>query len=181
MKLGVMGWVSLMTMGLLLLASVWTDVKEGRIPNRFVFPGLVIGIFFNTALPEGLGFLSGIGGLTIGLMALLPMYLLRVMGAGDVKLMAMVGAFLGAEGAFGAVLGTFLVGGVLSLVYAWRIGMLLRMLQNIRSILYLGAVKISNGSLPALEDAPETAGKFPYAVAITLGTFSYLMWKAGWV
>jgi prepilin peptidase CpaA len=175
-----MVWLTLVSMGLLLLASVWTDVKGGKIPNRIVFPGLVLGILFNAVLPGGLGLLNAMGGVLVGLAALLPMYLLRVMGAGDVKLMAMVGASLGLEGVFGAVVGTFLAGGVLSLVYAWRMGMLRHMLQNIRYILYSSTVKISNGSLPTLEDAPKMTGSFPYAVAITIGTFGYLIWKSGW-
>jgi prepilin peptidase CpaA len=108
------------------------------------------------------------------------MYLLRVMGAGDVKLMAMVGAFLGIEDVLGAVLATFLAGGVLSLAYAWKIGVLRRTLQNIRFILYSNAVRMAGGSVPTLEDAPETAGKFPYAVAIAVGTLGYLVWKLVW-
>jgi len=192
---GIMGWLALAPMGLLLLASVWTDVKEARIPNQFVFSGLALGILLNTALPEGRGFASslpgGLGfwgalaGAAIGLAIMLPMYLLRAMGAGDVKLMAMVGAFLGPEDILGAALGTFLVGGVLSLGYAWKIGVLRRTLQNIRFILFSGAVKIAGGGSPSLDNAPETAGKFPYAVAIAVGTLGYLAWKsmgkAGWV
>ena len=142
------------------------------------------GFGFSSRLPGGLGFLSAIEGLAIGLVVMLPMYLLRAMGAGDVKLMAMVGAFLGPEDVLGAILATFLAGGVLSLAYAWKIGVLRRTLQNIRFILYSGAVKIAGGSVPTLEDAPETAGKFPYAVAIAVGTLGYLVWKStgkvGW-
>jgi len=191
---GIVGWLALAPMGLLLLASVWTDVKEGRIPNQFVFSGLVLGILLNTALPEGQGFASslpgGLGlwgalaGAAIGLAVMLPMYLLRAMGAGDVKLMAMVGAFLGPEDILGAALGTFLAGGVLSLGYAWKTGVLRRTLQNIRFILYSGAVKMAGGGSSSLDNAPETAGKFPYAVAIAVGTLGYLVWKStgkvGW-
>ena len=148
--------------------------------------GILLNVFmpegwgFASQLPGGLGFLSAIGGLAIGLVVMLPMYLLRAMGAGDVKLMAMVGAFLGPEDVLGAILATFVAGGVLSLAYAWKIGVLRRTLQNIRFILYSGAVKIAGGSVPTLEDAPETAGKFPYAVAIAVGTLGYLAWKSMW-
>jgi len=190
MRPGIVGWVALAPMGLLLLASVWTDVKGGKIPNQFVFSGLGLGILFNTALPEGLGFASslpgGLGlwsalaGAAIGLAVMLPMYLLRAMGAGDVKLMAMVGAFLGPEDVIGAVLCSFITGGVLSLGYAWKIGVLRRTLQNIWFILYSGAIKIAGGSVPMLEGAPETAAKFPYAVAIAVGTLGYLVWKSVW-
>ncbi|MBI2286993.1 MAG: prepilin peptidase [Nitrosomonadales bacterium] len=160
-------------MALLLLAAARVDVRYHRIPNAVVFWGAGLGILLNVFMPEGfgfasqlpggLGFLSAMGGVAIGLAALLPMYLLRVMGAGDVKLMAMVGAFLGPEDVLGAILATFLTGGVLSLGYAWKIGVLRRTLRNICYILYSGAVKVAVGRVPTLEDAPETAGKFPYS------------------
>lgn len=181
------GLLALLPMALLLLAVVREDVRRQRIPNRLVYWGAGLGVLLNTFMPEGLGFMSqlpgGLGfvnavaGLAIGLAALLPMYLLRAMGAGDVKLMAMVGAFLGPDDVLGAVLCSFLAGGVLSLVYAWKIGALRRTLQNIRFIVYSSAVKIAGGSVPTLEDAPETAGKFPYAAAIAVGTLGYLAWK----
>lgn len=184
------GFLALLPMALFLLAAGWEDIRHHRIPNRYVFWGAGLGILLNTLLPDGLGFasrlpgglgfLSAVAGMAIGLGALLPMYLLRVMGAGDVKLMAMVGAFLGPEDAVGAVLGTFLAGGVLSLAYALKSGVLRRMLQNVRFIVYSSAVKIAGGMPPSLDVVPESAGKFAYAVAIAVGSLGYLVWKAEW-
>lgn len=184
----IVGLLALLPMALLLLAVVWEDVRHQRIPNRLVFWGAGLGVLLNTFWPEGfgfvsqlpggLGFVSAIEGLALGLVVMLPMYLLRAMGAGDVKLMAMVGAFLGPWDVIGAVLCSFVAGGLLALGYAWKIGVLRRTLQNIRFILYSSAVKIAGGGIPTLEDAPETAGKFPYAVAIAVGTLGYLAWKS---
>lgn len=179
----------LTVMASLLLAAVRKDVRHHRIPNSLVFSGAALGILLNVLMPEGAGFAAGyipggggllyaVGGFAIGMAALLPMYLLRAMGAGDVKLMAMVGAFLGTADVVGAILATFLAGGVLSVVYAWKIGVLRRTLQNIRVVVCLGAVRVAGGSLPTLADAPETAGRFPYAVAIATGTLGYIAWKA---
>lgn len=186
----IVGLLALLPMVLLLLAVVWEDVKRQRIPNRLVFLGAGLGLMLNTFLPEGFGFVShapgGVGflnataGLASGLVTLLPMYLVRVMGAGDVKLMAMVGAFLGLNDILGAILATFLAGGVLSLGFAWKTGVLRRTLQNIRFIVCSGAVKIAGGSVPTIEDTPESAGRFPYAVAIAVGTVGYLAWKSIW-
>lgn len=186
----ILGWLALLPMLILLVTAVLEDVRHHRIPNSIAFSGAGLGILFNTVFPEGLGFVSslpgglgflgGLGGAALGLAILLPIYWLSAMGAGDVKLMAMVGAFLGAGDVFGAILATFLVGGVLSLAYAWKIGVLRRTLQNIRIIVYSNAAKIAVGGIPTLEDAPETAGKFPYAVAIAVGTLGYLAWKSVW-
>lgn len=182
--------LALLPMALLLIAAVRQDIRSYRIPNAFVFWGAGLGLLLNAVMPEGFGFanqipggvgvLSALSGLAIGLVALLPMYLLRAMGAGDVKLMALVGAYLGPDDVLGAILATFLAGGVMSIGYAWKIGVLHRTLQNIHFILYSSAVKVAGGSFPTLEDAPETAAKFPYAVAITVGTLGYVAWKTMW-
>lgn len=181
----------LLAMALLLSAAVREDVRHHRIPNPLVFWGAGLGILLNglmpagsgfaaAYLPGGAGFLNAIGGMAVGLAAFLPMYLFRAMGAGDVKLMAMVGAFLGPIDVLGAVLASFLAGGVLSIGYAWQIGVLRQTLQNVRVVLCSGAMRIAGGSVPSLEDAPETAGKFPYAVAIAAGTLGYLAGKSAW-
>jgi prepilin peptidase CpaA len=99
------------------------------------------------------------------------------MGAGDVKLMGMVGAFLGPNEVLGAVLATLVVGGVMAvLVVLWskQLGL---MLQNVKLMLYGSAVKLSAGQAPLMNDLPVSVGKLPYAVAITLGTFAYLIWQ----
>ena len=190
MNARIAGLLALLPMVLLLLAASAQDARHQKIPNSIVFWGAGLGILLNTFMPEGfgfasqfptgVGFLSAIAGWAIGLAVLLPMYLLRVMGAGDVKLMAMVGAFLGPVDVLGAILATLLAGGMLSLGYAWKIGVLRPALQNVRLILYSGAVKIAGGNVPTLVDAPQTAGKFPYAAAIAVGTLGYLAWKIGW-
>src|SRR4051794_15864624 len=85
----------------LLLNAIWNDVKSHRIPNRLVFIGAGMGLLLNTVLPEGYGFISALPGalgfwralvgLGLGILILLPLYMMRGMGAGDVKLVAMVG------------------------------------------------------------------------------------------
>jgi prepilin peptidase CpaA len=63
----------------------------------------------------------------------------------------------------------------MALAFALNTGTLKEVLQNIKSILFLGVVKMSTGQVPTVDGAT-TAIKMPYAVAIALGTFSYLMW-----
>lgn len=172
----------------LLAAAVLQDIKHHRIPNSIAFSGMGLGILLNTLLPEGtgfagwlpggLGFLGGLKGAALGLALLLPMYLLRAMGAGDVKLMAMVGAFLGPTAVLGAVLGTFLAGGLLAVGFAAKNRIMRRVFQNIRSMISVGLFKTATGQLPTMEDMPQTAGKLPYAIAIAAGSAAYLLWAA---
>lgn len=172
----------------LLLVAAWTDAKAHRIPNWLVLLGIVIGFLANGLLPSGLGFnnvyvpgglgwMAALQGFGLGLVVLLPMYFLRAMGAGDVKLMGMVGMFLGPVHIQGAVLFTLVAGGLIALVLALRSGMLRRLVENIKLILLGGMVKMSAGHLPTVDDLPVSVGKLPYGVAIAAGTFSWLAWQ----
>lgn len=166
---------------LLLFAAAWHDVRTYRIPNKLVFGGTIIAVVFNAAAPPdmgGLGALASLAGLVVGLIALLPLYLLRAMGAGDVKLMAMTGAFLGIEGAAGALMCVLLSGGVLALGVALYQGNLLKLLRKLKIMVYIA---VAYASMPGAsireglsDHATESIGKLPYGVAIAVGTAIYL-------
>ena len=177
------GWFAGWRLGLLagfLLAAVYTDLVARRIPNKLVFPGAVVGVLCSWLLPGGPGWLSALQGLGIGLAALLPLYLLRAMGAGDVKLMAMVGAFLGAGDILGAMLGTLISGGVMSLAVVLRRRAMLQLIDNLKVMMVSGFSSLVMGQVPATEVPAASVGKLPYALAIAVGTFAYLVWQRYW-
>lgn len=151
------------------------DLKFRRIPNRLVLIGLVTSLALQIIF-SGIGGFKAWGlGLLVGFGVFLPLYLLRAMGAGDVKLMAMVGAFLGPVSALGAVLTTLVVGGALAIAVAlWR-GILKNTLTNIRFVLTLAMFKTLSGSGMQLDQPPTSAGNLPYAVAIAVGTLGHLL------
>lgn len=169
---------------LLLLVAAWHDIRARRIPNALVFPGALAGVVGNALLPQEMGgreIFDSLAGLGVGLVLLLPFYLLRVMAAGDVKLMAMTGAFLGVQGAIDALLCVLLGGGLLALGTAWHQGKLCGLLHNVKRLLFAGATGISTESSPfslsppkSAADAAESVGKIPYGVAIAGGTAAYL-------
>ncbi len=182
-----MGMLALAPLVLLLLMVMLQDIRGYRIPNKLVLTGVVLGVAlngllpggwgFNSVVPGGVGWLGALKGFCVGLAVLLPLYWLRAMGAGDVKLMAMVGTFLGADDVLGVVLATFLAGGVLAILMVLWSGKLASFFQNVKLMLMGGMVKMSMGHLPAVEEVPVSVGKLPYAVAIAIGTFGYLVWQ----
>jgi prepilin peptidase CpaA len=164
----------------LLVVAAGIDASSNRIPNWLVFGGTAFGIANNALFPgfSQVGFLAALGGLGVGLGALLPFYLLRSMGAGDVKLMAMAGAFLGPWDTFCAVLATFLAGGAMSIAFALWSGALVRTLQNLVSVFRGAALDLALGSKPVLiADTGVSVGKLPYGVAIAVGTIGCLVLK----
>ena len=97
------------------------------------------------------------------------------MGAGDVKLMAMAGAFLGSSAALGVVLATLLAGGVLAIGAALWHGVLRSTLQNVRFMLTDAMVKALMHEKPQLEQPPPSVATLPYGVAIAAGTLIHLI------
>ncbi len=182
-----LGSLALIPLAILLVMVTWQDVNHFRIPNKLVLIGIFCGLVlngllpqgwgFNSVIPGGLGWLDSLQGFAVGLLVFMPLYWLRAMGAGDVKLMAMVGAFLGPNDILGAVLATFVAGGLMALILVMRSKQLGQMLQNIKLMLLGGLVKMSIGQPPLMNDLPVSVGKLPYALAITVGTFSFLAWQ----
>lgn len=182
-----MGLLALVPMCVLMLLAAKQDISSHRISNKIVLIGVITGVILNGVLPEGWGFntqipgaigwWAAIKGWAVGMAVLLPLYWLRAMGAGDVKLMGMVGAFLGTSDVLGAVLATFVAGGVMAILIVMWSKQLKPMLQNLKLILYGSAIKMSIGEAPLMNDLPVSVGKLPYAVAITIGTFAYLIWQ----
>jgi len=170
--------VEILTTALLLpflVGAMITDLRARLIPNALVLAGALTGSLLAGLHPDGIGFLHALGGLALGLAAFLPMYLLRAMGAGDVKLMAMTGAFLGYPAVLEAALWVLLTGGALALVFALRRGVARRMAGNLREMLFSAAASVQIRTLPDFSAGPQTAARLPYAVAIALGVAAFLL------
>lgn len=104
----------------LLVIAVIGDLRERRIPNWLSLGGIALGVVLHSATRGGDGAsLALLGALTGGLL-LLPFWLLRGMAAGDVKLMAAVGAHLGASLTLVAALATLIAGAALAIITLYR-------------------------------------------------------------
>ena len=160
-------WLSFSAFACLLGLALWLDVARRRIPNWLVGAGLLAGLGISILIPDGIGTGSSLLGAVTGFAILLPLYLLRAIGAGDVKLMAAVGAFLGPLPVVGAALLTFVSGGVLSLTVALCSKSMSRVLNNLRLMGMVALMGRSSGM--AIRDV-QTTGRLPYALAIAVGT-----------
>lgn len=167
-------WIAVVCLSLTFTAAV-SDAVRRRIPNWVVLPGMLLGVAANALIPGGIGATAAAVGLAAGLLAFLPAYVLRLLGAGDVKLMAMVGSFLGATHLLGAILASFVAGGVLALAVAWRAGQLGHVTGNIRLILYGMLMRVALPGSPTVAPATPTV-RMPYGIAIAAGTLLYLLW-----
>ena len=183
-----MKWLPFIVLSLLLAGAVWQDVRSRRIPNQLVLVGLVLAFALQLGLPAGdglfvapfgsIGLLWSLAGFGTGLALLLPMYALRALGAGDVKLLAMIGAFVGPGAVIGIAACTLLAGGVLALVVSMYLGTLKRMLGNSMHLVTHSVFGALNGQSAAIEAPAAPSGKLPYAIAIAAGAAPYLVYAA---
>jgi prepilin peptidase CpaA len=166
---------ALMTAVLLVILAlaVREDLIRQRIPNALNLAGLLLGVCLTTVADGASGGASAFGGALVGSASLMPFYLLRGMGAGDVKLMGAAGAFLGPADAFVAAVLTLIVGAVLALaIVAWR---LLEAKPNLDTSSSTGG----SAALPAaVKLSVVRKQRFPYAVAIAVSVVA-LLWQRG--
>ncbi len=112
--------VGVSLLAVLLVSSV-TDLAWHRIPNALLMPALVLALILQASGDGFDGMLSAAAGLVVGLAFLMPLHVMGGMGAGDVKLLGVVGAFLGPWGAFVAGAAALIAGAILGIAYiAWR-------------------------------------------------------------
>lgn len=154
------------------------DVRSHRIPNRLVLTGLAFGLIYSAFVPfwGKHGFLWALGGASIGFGVMFPLWLLRMMGAGDVKLMAMVGSLLGVQMVQTALAATLIAGAVCSIGFAARHGKLRQMMSNIGRILRVGSFAVATGGpVSAAASGWESVGKMAFAVPIATGTIGAVL------
>ena len=102
----------------MLTVAAISDIRERRVPNWLNATMLVVGLLAARPWSVTLDHPGvGIAGVTVGMAIWFPMYLLRLVGAGDVKLLAASGAWLGALGTLSASVWTAVAGGVLGVVW----------------------------------------------------------------
>jgi prepilin peptidase CpaA len=153
---------------LLLSAAAVVDVRQLRIPNALSLGGALLGLALWTSHAGVSGLLGGIGGMLLGAVVFLPFYLMKGMGAGDVKLMGAVGAFLGPFHAFLAAITVALFGGAIAAWEALQQGRLWAALVD--------AMRILTGRRPNKKVGtarPEEVT--PYGLAIAGGTLLYMV------
>lgn len=159
---------------LLLLVSVAAinDLASRRIPNLLLLSGLVAALSLHAVSPDpGKALLSCLAGAAAGLAIFMPFYLLRGMAAGDVKMMATVGAFTGPAVALHIAILSWCAGGLMALAIIVCRRRVRTALANLWGILRPAVLRLPAG--PA--GTRESAGSMPYGLAIAAATIYVLM------
>jgi prepilin peptidase CpaA len=109
----------------------------------------------------------------VGCALFLPWYILGGMGAGDVKLLAALGAWLGPRDALWLALCAGLAGGVFGVVVSLATGYFRESVSNLWGLLMFWRVA-GVQPLPELTLASARGPRLPYAIPITVGAVTVL-------
>ena len=156
------------------------DSRYRRIPNWAVLAGLLLGIGLNAFLFEWDGIWTSFKGIGLALLIYFPLYLLRGMGAGDVKLMAAIGAIVGWVYWLCIFFLTAVIGGLIAIVLLVLRHQLQRGLSNVGYlVVQLLSFRAPYARREELDITSEKAVKLPHGVTIAWGCILFL--AAAWI
>ena len=150
------------------IVASFCDLRTRRIPNLLTFGGAAVAIVFSVFMHGPSGLWISLGGWLAGLALFLPFWLLGGMGAGDVKLLACLGAWLGPEATLWAALYASVAGGAMAVVMALATGYLGEAVLNVRMLLghfWTSGLK----PLSAVTLQGSRGPRLPYALPIAAG------------
>ena len=161
----------------LVVAAVIDGVKL-KVPNWLTIPMIISGWLYSLIAFGWPGLGWSIWGTTVGLALLLPAYAIGGMGAGDVKLLAGVGAWVHGTTTFYAFCVTAIVGAIIAVMMilvqrTWKkhLDQFLMILNEI--------VTIRNPDQLAViaSDRKSSMLLLPYGIPIAIGTIAYFAWE----
>ena len=141
------------------------DLRVRRIPNVLTGAVTICGFVAAWAGWSSLTPMEAAAGLAVGLVVMLPGHVIGATGAGDVKLFAAIGAWLGPRATLLAFLYTAIAGGALAVMVALRRRILHDTVARAATLVSTGGANVSDIETSRLN-------RFAYAPAIAIGTLA---------
>jgi prepilin peptidase CpaA len=160
----------------LVVGAAGYDIPFRRIPNWLTGSGIVLGMTMNSFLYPGWeGLRLSLLGLALGFGSYFMLFAVRAMGAGDVKLMAAIGAMVGWQNWFGIFIFTAFIGGLASLMLMASRGRIKKTLWNVGFI--ISEMKSGRPAYLKNEELDVRSSKsvgLPHGAVIAAGTLVFL-------
>ena len=154
----------------LIAATTATDLIYRRIPNVITVTGALVGLFLAMRSGGPQALLVALAGLGVALLILGPLYLLKLFGAGDVKLAAAIGTFVGPHEIISVLLATAIAGGVIAAAIALDRGLIRHLVGSLR----LMASGAWQGIAPHRRTLPASTTAMPYGPCLAIGCLWWL-------
>jgi prepilin peptidase CpaA len=168
-------WINIILLTMLAICVV-TDIKSRKIYNIILFPVLLLALVLNVITGGLSGLAAALIGFATGLGILLIPYLMGGMGAGDVKLLAVIGALKGTGFVFDASIYMALVGACIAL---WAMLFHRETAIWCRSVFYFIYGLKHGMRIPIASPKGALTMTYPYGVAIACGALIALAWEGG--
>lgn len=163
---------------IVLIICLVTDLRKQKIYNKVIFPALVAAILFQAVIHGLSGLKLSLLGFTTGFAILLIPYFMGGFGAGDVKLLALIGALKGSQFVINTAIYMALIGGLIALIIIITHKETLNVIKNI--FLWIGS--LFYGARYKLElPTSVLLKKYPYGVAIVGGAVVCLLFRGAWL
>ena len=152
------------------------DLRTRRIPNALTLGGAALAVVYSIATAGAAGLVTSLGGWATAAALFLPMFVLGGMGAGDVKLAACIGAWLGPRAALLVALYSALAGGLMALAVALTTGYFRQAISNVWLLLAHWRVA-GLTPLPELTLEGSRGPRLPFALPIAAGAVAVIWLK----
>ncbi|MCY6371177.1 A24 family peptidase [Clostridium ganghwense] len=161
-----------------LITCFITDLKYQKIYNKVIFPSLIVSLLLHFIFYGYIGLKSSLLGFVVGFGILLIPYFSGGIGAGDVKLLALIGAIKGSTFVFNTALYMAVIGGIMALVVILYHKDSLKFFKE----LFLWIISLLHGIKYKLElPTSPLLKKYPYGLAIVGGAVICLISKGAWI
>jgi prepilin peptidase CpaA len=162
-------------LGILTLVAAGFDIRYRRIPNWLVLAGILTGFAWNLYSSGWSGLGHAAAGFGLGFALYFPFYLLRALGAGDVKLLAAVGAIIGPGNCFWLFLLTAILGGVIAVIRVALKGRIHQTFFNVSWIMSdLVKLRAPYRSNEELDVTKAKGMRQPHGVSIAVGAIALI-------
>jgi prepilin peptidase CpaA len=168
-------WITQFLLAAVVMIAGYYDIRWRRIPNWLTLPTLLVGLLLNLFLFGLPGLRNSFLGMVLAMAINFPLYALRARGAGDVKLLAAVGALVGWRDWVAVFVLAGLLGGVLALALMLGKGRVRKTFWNTGYIVTeLAHFRPPHLRSEELDVTSSLSFRLPQGAVIALGCFAFL-------
>jgi len=157
---------------LIIVCAVFVDMRERRIPNKLILVGLLCGVLFVGLQFGDISITDRIGGFFLGIALLFIPFAMRGIGAGDVKLLGLVGLYVGIKTIVSISLISFVVGGGIALII-----LAIHRLKKFKSLSTVYVSFLNSFMTKKLLLSEEGKLTLPFSIPIAIGTLLVVICK----
>lgn len=146
------------------------DWRERRVPNWILLPGITGSFLYHSATSGISGIIAWFQGVSVPLLLLFVLFIWRVIGAGDIKLLSMIGSAVGGRKVIQIIILAFIIGAILSIFQMIKKKNLIRRWRHLVNYIHFCKKEKRIRAYNAYQEITEDAC-IPFSIAIVIGSF----------